>query len=305
MSRTALVCPGQGSQKPGATAELGPEVEAIFRLASEAIGLDLWAAAHNASSDELTRPSLLQPLLVVWAMADVERARCASPGLVTPDYLLGHSSGVNSTLVLSGALPFQAGLRFAYERGLLQDAACDAEDGGLLAVSGIDRAAVEALASEAGVVLANINAVEQFVLAGSPGDLDRAAPRVEGAGGRVVRLRLAGAFHSEQFRTADEASDPLIAALPLAETFTPLIGNASGQLIRDPEALREELSMQFVRPVEWTAALTTAYEQGVRTFLVTGPGNAMAGLIRRFGRTTSERIRIKRLNAPADRSEAG
>ena len=120
MGRTALVCPGQGSQKPGATTELGPDVEAIFRFASEAIGLDLWAAARDASSDELSRPSLLQPLLVAWAMADVEHARCVGTSLPTPDYLLGHSSGQNSALVLSGALPFQAGLRFARERGLLR-----------------------------------------------------------------------------------------------------------------------------------------------------------------------------------------
>ena len=284
---------------------MGPGALALFDRASALIDLDLWAAARDASPDELARPSLLQPLLIAWALADVERARSERPDLPTPDYCLGHSSGQNSALVLSGALPFDAALRFAHQRGLLQDDACVGGGRGLLAVSGISRPAVEALADGSGVVLANINATQQFVLGGAYTDLDRAAPRVEAAGGRAVRLRLAGAFHSEQFRAADEASEPLIAALPLAQAFTPLIGNARGQLIHDADAIRAELSMQFVRPVEWTAALSTAYAQGVRTFLVTGPGNAMAGLLRRFARTAPERLRIVRLNAPAEASDPG
>ncbi len=283
---------------------MGPGAQALFDSASALIGLDLWAAARDASPDDLARPSLLQPLLLAWALADVERARYERPDLPPPDYLLGHSSGQNSALVLSAALPFDAALRFAHQRGLLQDTACAGGGSGLLAVSGISRTTVEDLAAESGVVLANINATQQFVLGGLYADLDRTAPLVEAAGGRAVRLRLAGAFHSEQFRTADEASEPLIAALPLAQAFTPLIGNARGQLIHDADGLRDELRLQFVRPVEWTAALSTAYAHGVRTFLVTGPGNAMAGLLRRFAHTAPERLRIVRLNAPAGAPDA-
>lgn len=242
---------------------------------------------------------MLQPLLVAWAVADSERGAAERPDLPAPDFVLGHSSGENSALVLSGALPFEAGVRFAYERGLLQDAACDAGSHGLLAVSGLTAATAEAIAAAQGLVVANYNATDQFVLAGDDATAPAAVAQIEAEGGVAIRLRLAGAFHSEAFRRADEESEALIAALPITEGFTPLIGNRAGQVIRDAAGVREELSMQYTRPVAWTDALATAVRQGVRTFVVTGPGNPMAGLIRRFGRTTGERLQIVRLNAPA------
>ena len=269
-----------------------------FDRASAVIGVDLWDAGLHAGAEAIARPSVLQPLLVAWAVADYERGRAERPGLPLSDFVLGHSSGQNSAMVLSGAVSFEAGVRFAYERGLLQDAACDAGAHGLLAVSGLARAAVEAIGSAHGLVVANRNAEDQFVLAGPDANADAAVAAIEADGRRGVRLRLAGAFHSDAFREADTRSAPLIEALPIEPDFTPLIGNRAGQLIRDPAALRDELSMQFTRPVCWTDALETAYREGARTFVVTGPGNAMAGLIRRFGRVAREPLQTIRLNAP-------
>lgn len=279
-------------------AELPASARATFDRASAAIGIDLWEAGLTLDAEAIARPSVLQPLLVAWAVADYERAREGWGGLPTPDFVLGHSSGQNSALVLSGALPFEAALRFAYERGLHQDAACDRDAHGLLAVSGLEEGAVSALAGARGLVVANRNAADQFVLAGRDDAMTAALSDVTARGGRAVRLRLAGAFHSEHFRQADERSQALIDALPFAEGFTPLIGNRAGQRIDDAAGLRAELSMQYTRPVAWTAALATAYQEGVRTFAVTGPGNAMAGLVRRFGRTVEEPLRMVRLNAP-------
>ena len=270
----------------------------MFDRASAEIGVDLWEAGLTAIADAIARPSLLQPLLVAWAVADYARVAEQGGRVPAPDFVLGHSSGQNSALVLSGALPFETAVRFAHQRGLLQDAACDTDGHGLLAVSGLDEAALDALAAAGGLVVANRNASDQFVLAGRDAQLAQAASDVEARGGRGVRLRLAGAFHSDHFRRADERSQPLIDALPLADRFTPLIGNQAGQRIGDAAALRAELSMQYTRPVAWTAALATAYREGVRTFVVTGPGNAMAGLVRRFGRTVDEPLRTIRLNAP-------
>ena len=279
-------------------AELPAGARATFDRASAAIGLDLWEAGLTLDAEAIARPSVLQPLLVAWAVADYERAREEWEGLPRPDFVLGHSSGQNSALVLSGALPFEAAVRFAYQRGLHQDDACDRDAHGLLAVSGLQGEAVAALAGARGLVIANRNAADQFVLAGRDDAMAAALSDVTARGGRAVRLRLAGAFHSEHFRRADERSQALIDTLPIAEGFTPLIGNRAGQRIDDAAGLRAELSMQYTRPVAWTAALATAYREGVRTFAVTGPGNAMAGLVRRFGRTVEEPLRMMRLNAP-------
>ncbi len=233
-------------------------------------------------------------------MADVERARSEHDDLPAPDYVLGHSSGQNSALALSGATSFDDAVRFAAERGVLLDGACRSADTGLLALAGIGREEGEAIAAETGLDLANHNAENQVVLGGGQAAIDRAVARVEARGTRAVVLRVAGAFHSAHFESADRAAEPLIEALPVAEQFTPLIGNSAGQVIEDAAGVRDELRMQFTRPIEWVASLRTAYALGVRTVMVTGPGNAMNGLVRRFAHHVDEPIEIIRLNRQAD-----
>ncbi len=298
-AKTALICPGQGAQVPGGVALLPDGARAVFDRASDVLGVDLWEAGLHADPATLAMPSLLQPFLVAWAVADVERARADYGALPTPDYVLGHSSGENSAVALSGALSFEATVRFAAERGALLDEACQREETGLLALAGVGRERGEQIAAETQLDLANHNAVNQVVLGGRRTDIERAVAMVEASGTRAVVLRVAGAFHSMHFENADRAAQPLIDALQVAEPFTPLIGNAAGQVIEDAAGLRQELAMQFTRPIEWVASLQTAYERGVRTVMVTGPGNAMNGLVRRFAQHTAEPIEVIRLNRQA------
>ena len=115
---------------------------------------------------------------------------------------------------------------------------------------------------------------------------------------QAVELRVAGAFHTPAFEGSDGANRALIDSLPIAEDFVPIVGNREGQLIRTADELRAELRGQYVRPVEWHSVLGTLYESGVRRYRTLGPGNVMAGLVRRYGKTQSTksgRIRIERV----------
>ena len=60
---------------------------------------------------------------------------------------------------------------------------------------------------------------------------------------------------------SDIESRALIQALPIADDFVPIVGNHAGQIISTPEQLRQELCAQYVRPVEWQAALKTLYSE--------------------------------------------
>lgn len=295
-SRAALLCPGQGSQKPGAVASLDSEDRTIFDRASAAIGVDLWEAGLHAPAEELAKPSIVQPLLVAWAQADCARAQRESRALPEFHFYMGHSSGQNSAAVLCGALPFEDGVRFAYQRGLLMDRDCEATPNTLLALAGTGRRIADEIAAASGCTLANHNAADQFVLGGSLDAVHQAQRLAEARAIKAVVLRVAGAFHTAFFRDSDAAAEPLIDALPLREPFTPMIGNACGQLIDSAAALRDELRGQYSRPVRWLDSLQAAYDQGVRTFAVTGPGNAHAGLVRRFTLTVDDPIDIVRLN---------
>jgi len=293
--KVAVIAPGQGSQHPGGVADLPAEARPWFERASELVGVDLWQAGLEWEQEALGRPSVLQPFLVAWGMADYARREDRLPPI---DFALGHSSGENTAMVLSGALDFDDGVRFARERGLHLDGGCDLAPGRLVALAGVTEEQAHAMAAATGLEIANYNAPDQFVLGGGAAAAEKALVWAAAQDVAVVVLRVNGAFHTALFQEADARSEALIAALPLRDTFTPLIGNASGQVIRTPAEMRAELSQQYTRPIRWVSALETAYDAGVRTFAVTGPGNAMAGLVRRFGKSTPERLRVVRLNAP-------
>ena len=301
MSQSALICPGQGAQRAGGLNDLPASARLCFDRASAVVGVDLWElglSERTSAEQELQRPSRLQPYLVAWAVAEWEAARLRLASEPEIGWVTGHSSGLNSALVLSGAVTLDDALRFAFQCGLNMDQACDEFDGGLLALVGADRAQAQALAARFDAALANHNAPDQTVLGGSHSSLADAAQAIDAPDGgpQTVQLRVAGAFHTDAFAASDERNRVYIDKLPIASEFTPLIGNCRGQLIRTPQELRAELRGQYGRPVEWLAALDTLYALGVRRFLTLGPGNAMAGLVRRFGKARPQRIRIVRLS---------
>ena len=300
MTDAVLICPGQGAQRPGGLSDLAglpPRMRAPFELASEIVNRDLWRlgmSSVDSDVDALRQPSLLQPFLTAWAATEFDAVRASVDGDIA--YVTGHSSGLNSAIALSGAAPLEAVLRFAYECGLAMDRDCTDHPGGLLALVGADRATAEAIAADSGATLANHNAPDQTVLGGSQAALVRASACAPDRGAQSVALRVAGAFHTPAFRPSDDANRSLIEQLPLADDFLPIVGNHCGQLIESPAQLRAELKGQYVRPVEWFDALETLYARGVRRFLTLGPGNVMAGLVRRYAKSRPEPVRITRLS---------
>ena len=91
------------------------------------------------------------------------------------------------------------------------------------------------MATANGLQIANYNAPNQFVLGGPATAAQAALAWAEPREIAAVLLRVNGAFHTELFQHSDELSRPLIDALPIRDGFTPLIGNAHGQLIRTPQ----------------------------------------------------------------------
>ena len=300
---TVLICPGQGAQRAGGVTDLADDFADLsdvgrqaFTLASSFTGCDLWRLGLSADpSDELAlrQPSLLQPYLIAWAVA--EQAKVAER--IGPlAYITGHSSGMNSAIALSGALDLETTLSFAWQCGLNMDRDCSERPGGLLALVGAGREAAETIAAESGGSLANHNAPDQTVVGGSFQALERASTLAPGHSGQAVPLRVAGAFHTPSFEESDRRNRELIDELPIADRFTPIIGNCRGQVIETPQQLREELWAQYVRPVEWLSVLETLYAGGVRRYITLGPGNVMAGLVRRYAKTVPERIQIRRIS---------
>ena len=217
-----MLFPGQGSQ----TADMREQVEAhrpdLLELACSEVSDDLFERA-----DEGTRWA--QPAIFCAALAGYEVLR----DRYDPALMAGHSLGEISALVAAGALEAEDGLRLVAARGrLMQEAADETGDGGMLAVRARERAPVVEVAADTGLALANDNAPDQLVLSGATAALDEAERLLSERRVRSKRLPVAGAFHSPLMEPAVEPFRALVEQVSVAEP------QCSRDVVRHRGALR-------------------------------------------------------------------
>ena len=266
VSTTAVLFPGQGSQRPGMrelVAELRPD---LLDMVADACGCDPFERL-----DEGTRYQ--QPAILCASLAGWEQARQEQPGLVA-----GHSLGELAALVAAGALAERDAIEIVALRGRAMDeAARVAGPGGMLAVRA-DIADVREAARAAGVSVANENAPDQVVLSGPLDSLDRAADQLRGRGVRTVYLPVSGAFHSPAMEAAAEALRDALSHVPIVTPQIPVVSCMTAMPFAD---VRAELVAALTRPVRWVAVLRALEWRGVDRFVEAGPGGVLTKLARK------------------------
>lgn len=276
---TLWAFPGQGAQQPGMLHVLpeAPVVQACIEQASAALGEDVRLLD---SPEALQATRAVQLCLLI---AGVVASRLLSERGHRPDYVAGLSIGAYAAAVVAGALDYADAVRLVALRGELMQRAYP--DGyGMTAILGLDQSSVERLLAEADgpVYLANINAETQLVIAGSEAAMAAVAERARALGaGAAKRLAMSVPSHCELL---DAPARELASAFAKVELRTPQVrylSSSSARLIRDPEALRDDLACNMSRVVDWQATLVTAYERGVGLHLELPPGGVLTGLARR------------------------
>src|SRR5262249_25616922 len=120
----------------------------------------------------------------------------------------GLSLGEYTALVFAGAMTFADALRVVKARGEAMQAASDARPGGMVAILGLEPPAVEELCAAARgkdvLQIANLLCPGNVVVSGSRAACEAAEKLAEAQGGRTVRLAVAGAFHTNLMKPADE-----------------------------------------------------------------------------------------------------
>jgi [acyl-carrier-protein] S-malonyltransferase len=267
-AQLAMLFPGQGSQ----TADMRDQVERnrpdLLELARAEVSEDLFERA-----DDGTRWA--QPAIFCAALAGFEVLK----ERYEADLMAGHSLGEIGALVAADALTAEDGLRLVAARGrLMQEAAEEAGDGGMVAVRARERGPVEEVAAEAGLSVANDNAPDQLVLSGPTAGLDRAEELMGERGVRTKRLSVAGAFHSPLMEPAVEPFRAVVERTEFREPRVPVLSCVTAAPFQDP---REQLVQALTHPVRWTDVMAALRELGATHFVETGPGRVLANLVRR------------------------
>jgi [acyl-carrier-protein] S-malonyltransferase len=165
MSKIAFCFPGQGSLEAGMgkdIAEAFPAAREVYRLGSEASGLDLERLCFEAPLEELVETEVQQPALVTTCLAILAAMR--ERGL-EPDVVVGHSVGEFAALAAAGALQTGEAVGLVRERGLAMAEAARQRPGTMAAILGLEDEEVEKLCRKiVGVWPANYNCPGQIVI---------------------------------------------------------------------------------------------------------------------------------------------
>jgi [acyl-carrier-protein] S-malonyltransferase len=253
-SASAILFPGQGvgdASSRDLVAEVRPD---LLELATELVGEDPFERIADGTA-------YAQPAVYCASLSGYEQL-----GRPSAEYFAGHSLGEVSALAAAGAIDDRDGLRIVVARGrVMEEAARAGEPGAMLAV-GSDRAGAEALAAEHGLILANENSPEQFVLSGPE-------PGIEAA------LAVAGAFHTPAMQPGIEPFRAALDEVEFQHPDAPVVSSTTADFFdNDP---REGLAASLISPIRWTAVSRRLGDLGVGRFLDVGPGKVLAGLVRR------------------------
>lgn len=295
MSKVGFLFPGQGAQHVGmgkSIAEQFPAARDLYDRAAEILGFDLAQLCFEGPAEKLDTTAVSQPALYVTSLAALEMLRAEKPELLEQCALAaGLSLGEYTALTFAGALSFEDGLRVVQERGRAMQAAADATPSGMVSVLLLERSQVEEIcsrATEAGrISVANYLCPGNLVLSGEKAACERAAALAEEAGGRTVTLAVAGAFHTEIMRPADERLAEALRAAAISPPRLPVVSNVDAAVHEDPEEIRELLVRQVVRPVRWEDSMRFLLAEGVDAFYEIGPGKVLKGLLKRIERKAS------------------
>ena len=296
MSTRAILFPGQGAQFVGMAADLldrSPGAKEMFEAASDLLGEDLYRICAEGPPEALDSTAISQPAIFTVSLAVVSAIESASSEDVLESFATaGLSLGEYSALVFAGAVRFEDALEVVIERGRLMQEACDRVRGGMTTILGLVLSEVEelvAIISEVGVIsVANVNSETQIVVSGEEKALERAAEMAISMGaGRVIPLRVAGAYHSPLMATATTQLKPTLEKLEIVEPGIGFIPNVLAEWVSDPEHIRKCLIRQMESPVLWQPTLRVLKEKGLESVVEPGPGRVIAGLVKQVDREIS------------------
>jgi len=301
LKKIAYLFPGQGAQYSGMAMDLissSNAVSLLFQTASDILGKDI-KEILNSDADTLKRTDVSQPAITAANLASVVFLN--EKGF-TPCACAGFSLGEYAALVCAGVISTEDCFRLIKARGEAMQKAADnlrskSENNansvcapGMAAVVGLSPEQAEKLIAQwkdegvKDLFAANINSPKQLVISGTDAALIEAEKRFKEAGAkRVIRLQVAGPFHSPLIAEAAEDFKTVLNTINFNNPKITIFSNVTGKEISSGLQAKELAVKQITNPVRWTEEEEAITAFGIDVCFETGPGKVLQGLWKETG----------------------
>lgn len=282
----AYIFPGQGAQFPGMGKDLyeqNEQARELFEKANDILGFRITDVMFDGTEEDLKQTNVTQPAIFLHS---VILAKVLGDEF-KPDMVAGHSLGEFSSLVATGALSFEDGLRLVAARANAMQKACDIQPGTMAAILGLDDFTVEDICHRLTdvVVPANYNCPGQLVISGSVAGIDAACEKMTAAGAkRALKLNVGGAFHSPLMEVARVELEAAIVNTEFKQPVCPVYQNIDAKPYTDIAHIKHNLIAQLTGPVRWTQTVMHMLDDGATEFIEVGPGKVLQGLVKKVNR---------------------
>jgi [acyl-carrier-protein] S-malonyltransferase len=254
----------------------------IFDVAAEAIGIDIAALCFSGPEASLTKTANAQPAILTTALAYLAAALESGSLKERPAFVAGHSLGQYTALTAAGSLSIRDAVAIVRERGRLMARAGTERPGTMAAVLGLDEETVRRICAESGAEPANYNGPTQIVVGGTVDAVEAASAMAREQGGKVLPVKVAGAFHTSLMATAATEFSVRLEATPFSDAKIAVVSNVTGTPLTAAADIVDDLASQVTQPVQWNRSMECVLDQGVDTFIEIGPGRTLSGMLKRI-----------------------
>ena len=282
MDRIALVFSGQGDQFPGMGKSLYENYEEAARVFDlfDRIRPGTIRQCFEGTEEELRKTENTQPCLFAVEMAAAEAIKARG---IRPLAAAGFSVGEVCACTFAGMFTYKQGFELVIKRGELMAEAAGRQPSFMAAVLRLSgKQVTEICGSLTDVYPVNYNCPGQIVVAGRETERTALADRVTAAGGRMIPLKVSGAFHSPFMKTASDSFLKALEQTGMKDPEIPVYSNVTALPYQGDK--RGLLAGQIMNPVRWEDTVRNMISAGADTFIEAGPGSTLSSLIRRTER---------------------
>jgi [acyl-carrier-protein] S-malonyltransferase len=262
--KIGMVFPGQGSQYLGMGKELYDKYRIIqehFEEASNCLDKNFVKLCF-ASSEKQLRNTINSQTSIFLLSASIYSVLKEKYG-ITPDVVAGHGSGEYAALFAAGGMSFPDVIYLLKKRGEFMDLTTKQRPGSMIAVLGLEQKFLQKICNDYNdskdlsnvAEIANYNGIKHFVVSGTHEAVGQVHLDARAAGGRVIKMNVAGGFHSRLMEDAAKQFAMYMIKVDFKNLNIPLIDNISGKTITKNTEFKESIKQQMGSHIKWSTTM--------------------------------------------------